>query len=240
MGRLLRIAGFGVGVVLLVLGPSGRAGTGSAVADFSFSPESPDINTEVTLDGSASYSPQGAITRYEWDFDGDGKYEESFEDPVLVHLFDESGSFPVTLRVTDSSGQQATVTKVVPVRPAPVKVRRRITAPLPPNRVPAGSSFQVIVTIEAHEVINGLGLDEDLPEGWRASLVEADGAAFKASQLQWLWFQTLSPGRHLKVIYDVTVPEGTPAKEFEIKGVISSFSPRFEIAIPGDRKVRVF
>jgi len=38
----------------------------------------------------------------------------------------------------------------------------------------------------------------------------------------------------------VTVPRGNRPDVFEIQGVVSSFSPRFRIEIPGDREIRVF
>jgi PKD repeat protein len=227
-----------IGSIWLVSGLS--LGAAPLQADFTYEPLRPDINTEVTFDAGLSESPAVPIVRYEWDLDGDGRYEAVSEEPILVSLFDEGGVYPVTLRVTDEVGGQAITTKSLEVRSAPVRVRRAIATPLEPNRVAAGSSFQVTVRIDVLQTVNGLGLDEDLPEGWRVSGVEHAGAAFKSTDAQWLWFQTLTPGSELEVIYNVTVPRGTPPSTFEIEGTISSFSPRFEIVIPGDRAVRVF
>lgn len=231
-----------IGSLWPMSGPSPALGAAAAPpqADFRYEPLRPDINTEVTFDASASSDPDGRIVRYEWDLDGDGRYEAVSEEPTLVFLFDEGGVYPITLRVTDEEGNQAITTQSLEVRSAPVRVRRAIATPLEPNRVAAGSSFQVTVRIDVLQTVNGLGLDEDPPEGWRVSGVEHAGAAFKSTDAQWLWFRTLTPGSELEVIYDVTVPRGTPASTFEIEGTISSFSPRFEIAIPGDRAVRVF
>ena len=39
------------------------------------SPDPPSIGQIVTFDGSASTSPNGTITKYEWDLDGNGTYE---------------------------------------------------------------------------------------------------------------------------------------------------------------------
>ncbi len=214
-------------------------GEAAPLAEFVFSPAEVDVNTEVTFDAGASRSEAGRIMRYEWDFNGDGQYEESLEESKIVHLFDESGSWNVTLRVTDQAGQQMTVSKTIFVRTAVVMVRRVISGPIAPNRVPAGSAFQVTVTIKINQTVNGLGLDEDVPQGWRVSSAEGAGAVFKSSEAQWLWFQTLNPGDTLKVVYSVTVPSGTSAGAFELAGIVSSFSPRFEISVPGDREVRV-
>ncbi len=236
----------GLGVLLGPLGPGPSAlsqqssGAPVPVADFTVVPESPDINTEVVLDAGLSRASSGQITQYEWDLNGDGEFEILTQEPQIVRLFDESGTYTLVLRVTDGQGRQAMAAKTLTVRSAPVRVRRAIATPLEPNRVPAGSAFQVTVTITAMRTINGLGLDEDLPIGWRASAVDSSGAAFKGAAVQWLWFQTLTPGQTVKVVYSVTVPRGTTPKAYEIQGIVSSFSPRFEIAIPGDRTVRVF
>ena len=226
------------GLTLLLLLGTAHAQTGSGPrADFLFEPQDPDINTEVLFDAGGS-SP--GVVRYEWDFDGDGLFEISTDEPTVTHLFDESGPHRVTLRVTDGAGVQALTSQDVRVRTAPVRVRRIIESPLEGYRVPAGSAFQVTVEIVVNETINGLGLDEDLPEGWRVGSVDPEGAAFKGSEAQWLWFRTLTPGEELRVIYSVTVPRGTRPDVFEIQGVVSSFSPRFRIEIPGDREIRVF
>lgn len=222
---------------MLMLGAAqGQPGSGPQAAFF-YEPADPDINTEVLFDAGGS-SPDAV--RYEWDFDGDGIFELSGDEPRVTHLFDESGSYRVTLRVTNGAGLQATAARTVEVRTAPVRVRRHIESPLEGHRVPAGSAFQVTVEIRVNETINGLGLDEDLPEGWRVGSVDPEGAAFKGSQAQWLWFRTLVPGEELRVIYSVTVPRGTRPDVFTIRGVVSSFSPRFRIEIPGDRQIRVF
>ena len=225
------------------LGPSvlsQQSGASLPVADFTIAPENPDINTEVVLDAGLSRASSGQITQYEWDLNGDGEFEILTQEPQIVYLFDESGTYTLVLRVTDSQGRQAMAAKTLTVRSAPVRVRRAIVTPLEPNRVPAGSAFQVTITITALQTINGLGLDEDLPQGWRASAVDSSGAAFKSAEAQWLWFQTITPGQAVKVVYNVTVPRGTAPDTYEIQGVVSSFSPRFEIAIPGDHAVRVF
>lgn len=209
------------------------------VADFIFSPQDMDVNTEVTFDASASGSSGSRIVRYEWDFNGDGQYEESTESAKLMHLFDESGTLNVTLRVTDPAGGQTTNSRALSVQPAVVTVRRTISGPIAPNRVPAGSGFQVTITLRINQTVNGLGLDEAIPNEWRVGSGESGGAVFKSSEAQWLWFQTLNPGQTLKVIYNVTVSSGTSAGIFRVEGIVSSFSPRFEISIPGDHEVRV-
>jgi len=65
----------------------------------------------ITFDGTDSYSPNGPITLWEWDFDGDGTYGDSHDGPsdMPIATFDVEGDFSVDLRVTDSSAQTDTL-----------------------------------------------------------------------------------------------------------------------------------
>jgi PKD repeat protein len=234
-GLLIPLMGF-----LLLSSPSGHAQATSGTATFTYSPAQPDINTLVTLDASASSSPNGAITIYEWDFNGDGQFDLSTSNPSVTHLFDHSGAVSVTLRVTDARGNSFSATQTIQVADAPVLVRRAIATPVAPNRVAAGSSFQVTVTIQTDETVNGLGLEEDPPQGWPVGLVDGAGAVFKSSNAQFLWLETLNPGTTLRVVYNVTVPTGTAPGLYNLAGRVSSFAPRFKIELVGDTQVQVF
>jgi hypothetical protein len=84
-------------------------------ADFSWTPQNPSINQEISFNASASQDPDGAITLYEWDWDNDGVYDESQSSPTTTHSWTSLGSYPVTVRVTDDDTATATVTKTVEV-----------------------------------------------------------------------------------------------------------------------------
>lgn len=43
-------------------------------------------------------------TRYWWDFDGDGIYDDSTSSPVIKHKYNKEGTFAVTLKVANSGG----------------------------------------------------------------------------------------------------------------------------------------
>ncbi len=62
------------------------------------------IGKELTLDASGSYDPDGRIVSYEWDFDGDGTYDQRTADPMVSHTFDRAFDGEIVLRVTDDSG----------------------------------------------------------------------------------------------------------------------------------------
>ncbi|MEZ5338112.1 MAG: PKD domain-containing protein [bacterium] len=70
-------------------------------------------NRTVSLDPSQSFDPDGRITIYRWDVDGDGEFELSYEHSEVQYLdFDEPGEHVVTLEVEDRYGarDQASVT----------------------------------------------------------------------------------------------------------------------------------
>ncbi len=89
------------------------------VADFQTSPALPAPNEPVTFDASSSHDPDGTITRYEWDLDGNGTYEtDSGTNPVVTHTYTAEapeGSYNVGLRVTDNLTGTDTVTHGVSV-----------------------------------------------------------------------------------------------------------------------------
>lgn len=95
----------------------------------------------VTLDASRSADPDadGAITRYEWDLDGDGAYDDATGATVTT-AFGDQGTYPVGLRVTDDQGAQATVTAHVAVANVAPAVGS-ISAPVAPVAVNATVSI---------------------------------------------------------------------------------------------------
>ncbi|HVE69449.1 MAG TPA: PKD domain-containing protein, partial [Solirubrobacteraceae bacterium] len=75
----------------------------------------------MTFDAGGSTDPDSAISRYEWDFDGDGTYEvDGGTAPTAQHAFPAAGDVTVGLRVTDEHGAVETTTRSVSVTLAPV------------------------------------------------------------------------------------------------------------------------
>jgi hypothetical protein len=85
------------------------------VADFDWSPSSPEPSETITFDASDSYDPDGTIELYEWDWDNDGTYDESHTTPTATHTWDDEGDYPVTLKVTDNNSGTDNVTKTIQV-----------------------------------------------------------------------------------------------------------------------------
>lgn len=70
--------------------------------------------TTVTFDASGSSSSVAStITDYAWDFDNDGTYDTNGSSATVSHDFGANGTYPVTLRITDSRGVQATFSQNV-------------------------------------------------------------------------------------------------------------------------------
>lgn len=75
----------------------------------------------VTFDASSSKPPAaGAITRYEWDLDGNGTYErDTGAVPTTSQTYTKVGDLTVSVRVSSNLGTDATASEKVSVRLAP-------------------------------------------------------------------------------------------------------------------------
>jgi len=77
----------------------------------------------VTLDGSGSYDPDGTIVLYEWDAEGDGTYEWSSSTTAMTtHVYETTGTYHATLRITDNDGLQDTDFAVITVEKSPDEI----------------------------------------------------------------------------------------------------------------------
>lgn len=73
------------------------------------------VGSTFTLDGSGSYGiGSAAVTSYEWDFDGDGTFDQTTTSPTVSHTYPAEIDGLAALRVTDSAGRTGFAT--TPVR----------------------------------------------------------------------------------------------------------------------------
>ena len=90
---------------------------GLPVAVFVRTPQIGESLLVVTFDASASYDPDGAIVRYEWEF-GDGATGTGIT-AVHTYAVDSETQFTVRLTVTDNEENRASGTQTVTVLPPP-------------------------------------------------------------------------------------------------------------------------
>ena len=99
-------------------------------ASFSFEPPFPFINQTVAFDASRSSDPEGPITRFEWDLDGNGSFEtDRGSEPAASMSYALSGERFVRLRVTDALGATAITGRTVNVRGSLARAQASQTAP---------------------------------------------------------------------------------------------------------------
>lgn len=73
-------------------------------ASFTMNPDSGEIPLKVKFDASSSYDPDGEISSYEWDLDGDGEFDDATGE-TATYTYEQEGTFDVALRVTDNNGE---------------------------------------------------------------------------------------------------------------------------------------
>lgn len=143
-----------------------------------------------TFDATGSTDPDGTVATYAWDF-GDQSADVG---AVLTHAFASSGSFPVTLTVTDDTGASSSTTSQVPVSDAPPPalsfraartydgnaVKPTVTVP---GEVAAGDQLLLFVTANRNATAT-------TPAGWTLRGTVADGTELRS----WAFSRTAVAG----------------------------------------------
>jgi len=148
----------------------------------------------------------------------------------------------------------------LPYAPTPnINAVRTIATPVPCRNVllnyygadgnPSGNTFTVKVEIWADQDLYGVGLDEDLPAGWRVTPIENGGFFYKPSQIQWIFPDKLPAGTCKIIIYQVEVPQSedieTPSSDpcfvssNDLFGVVDAALPCIEVPVTGDSAVDI-
>jgi hypothetical protein len=71
------------------------------------------VGQEIGFDASHSFSPHGQLASYEWDFDGDGVFDESTVIPIATHTYGEAADWTMRVRITDSTGAASVASAMV-------------------------------------------------------------------------------------------------------------------------------
>lgn len=208
---------------------------------FSMTTANARVNQPITFDASASRDPNGQIVKYEWDFNGDGVFDQTTAAATVSYTYATAGTKTVTVRATDNGGATGRATQTVNVGDLAVKVTRTIStsAALP------GSTFLVVVRMEPQMDIAGVGLQENLPVGWQIKPLENAGAAFKRSTVQWIFVDQIRANTTKVISYELTVPPASQLMTstmpvcFTLSGTFQSTTPFMEIPVEGESKVEV-
>jgi SprB-like repeat protein len=121
----------------------------------------------------------------------------------------------------------------------------RVTRSLSAAHALPESTFQVTLELKADTDLNGVGLREHLPFGWVIHPVENDGAAFKRSEAEWVFNETIEAGSTHYITYELTVPAAgqlmtNPLPQcFTISGTYQTTVPSFETATEGESMIEV-
>jgi len=143
----------------------------------------------VEFDASPSINRENSITQYSWDFDGDGSYSFVSQNPTATHTFTETGIHQVNLRITTVFENRAIRSKTVKVTGAPIKATRHLST----NDVLPGKGVNVKIRILARGELSGIGLEENLPQGWEVRFQETEDVTWKPSTNQWLLSRKIEP-----------------------------------------------
>jgi len=85
-----------------------------------------EVGQKITFDASDSYVVDGKITKYEWDFDGDGKIDQTTTSPVASHVYNEKFDGIMQVRMSASNDTVSNIS-------APVKVGIKPNLPVGPG-----------------------------------------------------------------------------------------------------------
>jgi hypothetical protein len=104
----------------------------------------------------AGYDPDGIVVLYEWDYDGDGTFDEASATSLTTHhVYVDPGTYTATLRVTDDEGGLGTDDRTITVN---VKVQNQ------PPTADAGPDLKV----QVGDPVTLVGTGSD-PDGWIAT-----------------------------------------------------------------------
>lgn len=94
-----------------------------------------ETGQEITFDASDSYVIDSSITKYDWDYNGDGQFEASTSTPIIKHAYQSPFTGYIQVRVTASNDTLANMSAKVTIGPI-----------APPVLPPAPSNLTYTIT----------------------------------------------------------------------------------------------
>jgi hypothetical protein len=93
--------------------------------------------------------------------------------------------------------------------------------------------------------VAGVGLQENLPVGWKIKPLENAGAAFKRASVQWVFVDQIRANSTKIISYELSVPPSdqliatTLPVCFTLTGTFQSMTPFLELPVEGDSKIEI-
>ncbi|MGM9470818.1 PxKF domain-containing protein [Pseudarthrobacter sp. YS3] len=75
---------------------------------------------EIAFNASKSYSPASTIVKYDWDYNGDGTYEETSTAPIARHTYTAVSEGVMQVRLTDANGLVANASSLIHIGKGPL------------------------------------------------------------------------------------------------------------------------
>jgi lysophospholipase L1-like esterase len=156
-------------------------------------PYAGDVGEAIPLSASASLDPDGSITSYEWDFDGNGTYDQTTPTPLTEHTYDTPFDGQLSVRVTDDNDLQTVAMAPVTIiehvdisgpEPEPVPEPSSTTTTADPGATPGSPTTSTTTTTPTTTppTTDGRPRDWRLPAtGWSVSPWLAIGAGLFCS-----------------------------------------------------------
>lgn len=205
--RLLIIV---TGVLLVFVG---LIAFGQVTIDFDPTTYNPAAREKVTFSLCQGCAVGG--TRYEWDFDGDGKVDVTTANPFVDHAYAAPGYMKVTLKAVGPAGRVMARRKGLLVGKTSLIGIRYV------ERQSDGSIIVTITIIPSGNLV-GVGVEELIPIGWQVGSSQGGDVPIKrmGRKLQVLWLQ-LTSGNTVSFSYQLYPTQGNGVPAFS--GTVSGY-----------------
>jgi len=193
--------------------------TSPPIAAFTYTPDEPKVEDEVSFDPSNSQDPDGTIVEYEWNF-GDGSPPESSKFPT--HTYASAQTFTVTLTVTDN----ATVTNSTAKQIVISKMGSTIRIEVSSTQITFGQSVSVWGIITPLRFGASATIQSRL-QGETAWTDITTKTTNQSSQFQTSWTPLAARAYELRALWlgdDNTLGASSPTKSVSVSKITSSIS----------------